>query len=183
MGSLSLSLSLETKAYTAYRNRMGQWRKDVFLLTTTPLFWLCLKVFFICHAPLDHHQNFMQSVGRKGHIARLVCGKAAEIAGNFETVLLTTNWSEMEDVLPIEKAPEVLFLAVALTLNMSAGYNRRVVQQLLDRPARQRGTDAPSPPPGRNFARCVELSCQSCRSILCHVPSVSASHSLLHRAV
>ena len=37
---------------------------------------------------------------------------------------------EMATALPAERRGEVLFLAVSLTLNMSAGYHRRVVNYL-----------------------------------------------------
>lgn len=124
------------EAYAAYRQRMGQWRQDVYTMAGTPLFWVALRVFHYCHAPIDHLQHFLQST-KDPHIASLTCGKAAEIARQFQDVLLRTTWEAMADKLPIRQHKEVFFLAVGLVLNLSAGFNRRVARPLSRRRPRR----------------------------------------------
>lgn len=111
---------------------MGRWRHDAYNMASTPLFWVCLKVFYQVHAPMDHLQSFMQALPPDGcgHVAQLVCGKAKAIASEFETLLVRTDWNAIADVLPIRQHREVNILAVGLTLNLAAGYHRRAVRQL-----------------------------------------------------
>ena len=132
---LSVELDAErVEAQAAYRHKMNRWHKETLQSITDPLFWLITTISSKARQPLDHAFHFLEKklqveeVNRIGnHVAQLTICKAAQIASEFELMVMDDEmWNTI-----CQGAPEVLRLELncfimAQILHHATAWDRRV---------------------------------------------------------
>ena len=127
----------------AFSLKMGTWRRVALERVTDPLWWRVLKVANRAREPLIHLSNFLKvklsdeelSSGG-GHLSRLVCGKAAQIAKEFAALAQAQRWHDIVADLNREDGQWLLCLAACLLYTHACAFNRRVLCKVTSFPER-----------------------------------------------
>lgn len=127
----------------AYSQKMGKWRRASLDRVSDPIFWKLLAVANRAREPLIHLSNFLkvkltdtQLSDLGGHLSQLTCGKANQIAYEFDDLFLADRWRDIVEGLPKSDADWLMSLAACLVANHACAFHRRVFQKVTSFPER-----------------------------------------------
>ena len=128
----------------AHRERKNRWHGDVVKLLepSNPFFWI-MGVMFKTRSPLMHCMNVMNTpdvtpatLDESTPLSTLVYGKAAEIMGEYETLLFASSWVKETSGLQAKDRNLLIMSVVCQVCAMACEYNRRVLVPLSQFPYR-----------------------------------------------
>ena len=129
---------LRVEAMQAYRQRLGQWRRDTLAAVEGESFWRMLRIIHLPHGILNNFLSWPQKPvdaeaeqGQGSHLAQLVDGKALRFAERLSGLVEDLSW--LVEILQGCDGPTRATLhcaGILLCLHHAAAFHRRVVRPL-----------------------------------------------------